>query len=332
MTLSTTTNAASSIRGLQIRDFAAGDTDYAAVVAVDNACYPEYPGTVEELRHDDEARPAKHKFRRWVAELDGTIVGFASHYQFEGMFHPQKFGLSVCVHPAHQRRGIGSALYEAALAGLAPYNPLSLRVSIREDKERSMRFATGRGFVEDTRTWESRLDVPSFDPAPFAGAEERALATGITFATIAELAARDPGYRAKLYELDVAATQDEPHPEPITKPSRAVYDSWIFDNPNYLPEGMFIALDGDRYVAMSTLKTSQASPDELYVGFTGVLREYRGKGLALALKLKTIAFARARGVQTIKTWNASINRPMLRINEALGFVKQPAWVSLVKHL
>jgi GNAT superfamily N-acetyltransferase len=111
-----------------------------------------------------------------------------------------------------------------------------------------------------------------------------------------------------------------------------VYDGWIFDSPNYLPEGNFIALDGDRYVGMSTLRTSQASPDEYYVGFTGVLRDYRGKGIAMALKLKAIAFARQRGIKQIKTWNDSSNRPMLRINEALGFAKQPAWISYLKKL
>ena len=30
-------------------------------------------------------------------------------------------------------------------------------------------FAERRGFVEEMRSWESRLEVATFDPAPFAG-------------------------------------------------------------------------------------------------------------------------------------------------------------------
>jgi GNAT superfamily N-acetyltransferase len=318
--------------GLRIRDFTRSEADYAAALAIDNACFPEYPGTVEEMKHGDASRSAKIKHRRLVAERDGVMLGVGNYGQFEGMYHPRKFSLGIFVHPDHQGSGVGRALYGALLQALAPFEPISLRANVREDQARTLRFLGDRGFDEDMRSWESRLDVPSFDPAPFAGAMERARQAGITFATMAELQARDPGHRQRLYELDIAAGMDEPHPEPITPVARESYDNWVFEAPNYLPEGNFIAIDGDRYVGMSTLRTSLADPSELYVGFTGVLREYRGKGIAMALKLLAIDYARQRGVKTIKTWNASINRPMLRINEALGFTKQPAWVSFVKKL
>lgn len=318
--------------GLRIREFDRSESDYAAIVAIDNACFPEYPGTVEEWKHSDASRGANIKHRRLIAESDGEPVGFGSYGQFEGMYHPRKFSLGLFVRPDQQGRGVGRALYGALLQALEPFEPLSLRANVREDQARTLRFLVDRGFGEDMRSWESRLDVASFDPAPFAGALERALQAGVTFASMAELRERDPDHRQKLYELDIEAGLDEPHPEPITPVSRESYDGWVFDAPNYLPEGNFVALDGERYVGMSTLRTSLADPSELYVGFTGVRREHRGKGIAMALKLLAIEFARARGVQTIKTWNASNNRPMLRINEALGFAKQPAWISFVKKL
>jgi GNAT superfamily N-acetyltransferase len=283
--------------GLRIRDFTRSEADYAAALAIDNACFPEYPGTVEEMKHGDASRSAKIKHRRLVAERDGVMLGVGNYGQFEGMYHPRKFSLGIFVHPDHQGSGVGRALYGALLQALAPFEPISLRANVREDQARTLRFLGDRGFDEDMRSWESRLDVPSFDPAPFAGAMERARQAGITFATMAELQARDPEHRQRLYELDIAA-----------------------------------GMDGDRYVGMSTLRTSLADPSELYVGFTGVLREYRGKGIAMALKLLAIDYARQRGVKTIKTWNASINRPMLRINEALGFARQPAWILLAKQL
>ncbi|HET7770354.1 MAG TPA: hypothetical protein VFN74_16385 [Chloroflexota bacterium] len=35
---------------------------------------------------------------------------------------------------------------------------------------------------------------------------------------------------------------------------------------------------------------------------------------------------------TIPTWNNTRNRPMLRINEAMGFRKQPDWIEFARQL
>jgi RimJ/RimL family protein N-acetyltransferase len=70
----------------------------------------------------------------------------------------------------------------------------------------------------------------------------------------------------------------------------------------------------------------------LYQGITGPRREYRGRGLARALKLRTIEYARAQGKREIRTWNDTLNAPMLAINVKLGFVRQPAWITFEKIL
>ena len=93
-----------------------------------------------------------------------------------------------------------------------------------------------------------------------------------------------------------------------------------------------VLLAGDQYVGESFMLRSQQLSDVLYQGLTATTREYRGRGLALAIKLQTIEYARTHGYREIRTWNDSLNMPMLHINAALGFARQPAWITFEQRL
>lgn len=86
------------------------------------------------------------------------------------------------------------------------------------------------------------------------------------------------------------------------------------------------------YVGMSAMHRPLAEPGIIHQGLTGVLCEDRGRGIAMALKLQTVRYARDHGYREIRTWNDARNRAMLRINEAMGFVKQPASVNFERSL
>ena len=70
---------------------------------------------------------------------------------------------------------------------------------------------------------------------------------------------------------------------------------------------------------MSRLLADLKHPHVLHQDLTGVLAEYRGRGIAQALKVRTIQFARERGYREIRTSNDSTNAPMLHINDLIGF-------------
>jgi len=311
---------------LRIRSFT--PEEYPVLCAIANAIEPEYPTSEEELRYDDEHRDPKCRFQRWMAEWDGVTVAFGDYVQSAGMYHPQKFSVGVSVHPEFQGRGIGSTLYRHVMEALEPFDPILLRAGVREDRARAVRFLQDRGYREVMREWESRLDSAAFDPTPFAGVEEGVRARGVEIRILRELES-DPGRDRKLYELDFLLEQDVPATDVKTQPE---FEPWVrrsLEHPCALPDAWFVAVHNGAYVGYSNLWASQAG-EMLYTGLTGVRREYRRQGIALALKLRAVRYAQEQGGREVRTWNEVRNEGMLAINQRLGFVRQPAWIEFEK--
>ncbi len=307
--------------------------DYAAVVTVSTAVYPNYPWSADEWRHEDARYDGvRLTLHRLVAEeAGGRVVGVGEYHHVSSMYHPQKLWVDLTVHPDHQGRGIGKHLYDALTDAMRPLDPVVFWGNVRETLARSLRFVYDRGFREIRRAWESRLDVMHFDPSPFAAQAGRGL-EGLEVTTVTGLRARDPDWLRQLYEMHIDVSADVPQPEPYTPPTLEEYTQRMLDHPGYLPDGHFLAVDGGRYVGESFLFRSQELPDVLYQGLTATRREYRGRGVALGLKLRTIDYARRHGYREIRTWNDSLNAPMLRINVKLGFARQPAWITFEKRV
>jgi mycothiol synthase len=314
------------------RLFAPGD--YEGYQALGNRCYPDYPGTVEEQRHRDEIWDhSKYFMRRIVVEEGGRIVGAGDLNHERWTFHPDKLHIGVMVDPDARKRGLGTALYEDLLRAARERKATELVTGVKESMADGVEFAMHRGFTESKRDWESRLDVTSFDASAFAEAPNRVAAEGITITTLAQELARDPEAIHAVYALDCDCGRDVPSTDPFTP---LPFESWrkeVLESPNSTPDAWYMAVDrSGRYLGVSNLWRSLEDPSFIWQGLTGVRREARGKGIAMALKLKTVEYAREHGIREIKTWNDQRNRPMLRINEAMGFAKQPAWIELRKDL
>ena len=304
--------------------------DYEALTLLGNLNFPDHQDTVDEIKWGDMHRDPKHQWARFVGVENGEIVAIGDYGQNGGMFHPRKFGVMVMVHPEKQGCGFGKAMYAHVLQAIEPFAPLSVRAFARENMPRPVRFLLDRGFREDMRYFESSLEVRAFDFAPFTGAEEKAAQNGIIVKTLAELMETDPNWKRKFYELTQAVKRDIPRPEPWTPTEFEVWEQQ-FENPDWLPDANFVALDGSKYVGISTIYKKQADFD-LHTGITGTLSDYRRKGIALALKLQAVRYAKNAGTPAIRTGNETGNLAMLAINEAMGFVKQTAWISFVKVL
>ncbi|MDG0811325.1 GNAT family N-acetyltransferase [Cohnella rhizosphaerae] len=104
-------------------------------------------------------------------------------------------------------------------------------------------------------------------------------------------------------------------------PDRAQWSKWHLRVEGYAPERVLLAVDvkDGRYVAVSNIPYKEATGG-MYREYTGVRREYRGRKIAQALKIRAVQLAKRQGAVYLKTDNDSSNGPILKVNQNLGYV------------
>lgn len=260
----------------------------------------------------------------------GEALGTALYRHTLWSHHPRRFEVTVRVLPAAQRNGIGKALYAHLEREVSAHEPVALLAFAREDWARAIRFAEDRGFVEKNRDWGSELDLSSLDTSRLPDLEARLSAEGYRIVTLTAYPGSVEACDRELYDLDQVLGPDIPS----TFPGNPIgYEDWrrsILDIPGFMREAVMLAVHDGAIMGLSYVTHRAADPECAHTGFTGVRREHRGKGLATALKLRSLAWAREQGYRRVWTMNNRINVPMLAINRRLGFVPEPVWIEFHK--
>jgi GNAT superfamily N-acetyltransferase len=322
-----------------IRLFQPIGQEYAAVAAVaglfsdDQLVDFEY-ACADDLRAFDESFAGTGDvLRRFVAVIGDQIVGYAQLFHIPWLREPSHFWAAIRVVPAWQRRGIGGRLYRRAIEELRRLGAVAVQLEVHESQSALIAHVERLGFHELFRSWEFLLDTRGFDLSRFQQAAERVAGHGITITTLAQEREHSADWLSRLYELHSTITREIPlpgHPHPA--PGLAWFERYACGLPISMPDAYFIAVDGTRYVGESCLHRLESVPGELDQKTTGVLSGYRGYGIALALKLRTIAYAQQHGYTRIWTGVESNNPSMLAINAKLGFVQGLGVIVFEKRL
>jgi mycothiol synthase len=307
-----------------VRPFRPGDYD--AVAAIRRAVDPSWGGDGTAMRRDNECLDPAYYRQRFIAEAEEQVTGYACTTQRWSTGDPQSFYLELSVEPDSRRKGVGSALYTAAREDLARLAPVSIRVRVGEFDEDAIRFVQKRGFVEHSSESVLVLDLGKFEVQDYEDRLNSPAKYGLSIKTYAELA-QDAERDLKMYDLVMTASADAQAPEPFTPMPFDQYCKSELESDSFLPDACFVLTLGERYVGVSNL-TRRADGD-LDVGFTGIHRKARRRGLAFALKVRAVQYAIEQGHARIWTENVSTNRAILSINECLGFEKKPANLFMV---
>jgi GNAT superfamily N-acetyltransferase len=311
---------------MKFRPFTYSEADYQTWERLTNTIHPDHPQSIEQAKHFVATLGEGEILESFIIEENGEAVGWL---QYETPRNPVPGALAVHLEllPEYQERG--QEPWEFLQARVRPLKPVSL-ITVVTETWWEYTFYTAAGFQVYDSMWASTLDLATFDPAAFNPYLKKTTQAGIEVKTLADFPHHGDAFRRRWYALVVELLQSVPAATPFVPWS---YENWLaraVGDAGLLPEGSFFALHNDEFVGLSQLWKSER-PSTLQTGLTGVKTAYQRKGIAQTLKVKAALFAKEYGVQFIRTNNHQVNRPMLAINETMGFVKEPARLFLKRE-
>jgi len=283
------------------------EADLRDVALVKNLLTPSEPVTVEELQHHMGSHPDGLML---VARLDGVLAGSVIC---------NKSGAPSCafamlrVLPAFRGQGLGTAFYEAVSRHARLLGREHLQGRVVETDGDALDFFTKRGFVEVGRECKVVLDVneaPEVKVEAPAGMEIRSL-VGLPEDLV-----------QGAHRVACESYPDIPLPERLPEPS---FDKWYADElglPNARLDGSFVAVLDGQVIGYAGMADAEEGTGEHLL--TGVLRAWRGCGVANALKQAQIEWAKTAGLSQLYTYMMEGNAPIRNLNSKLGYHPEPA--------
>jgi len=289
----------------------------------------EYDSRIPEpgpVRYNDSGQLVSHCRDRMAATtVDGHLVAYADIWRSPWAPPGHMYG-HVIVDRAFRHQGLGSLLLERVESIAREKRAAEIMTEIREDDAESVAWVQRRGYELERHLFESTLDLGAFDPSPFAGVVDAVKAAGIRFTTLAA----EPGEAMERSLYDSVLDSERDIPGYMSSMPFDEWRKWNLEGPLVPHEGVIMALDHDRVVGVALCRSMESGG--IYNQYTGVNRAYRGRKIALALKLQAVTYARSCGAPYLRTNNDSQNQPMLAINQKLGYLPEPGLYRIRKAL
>ncbi|MCC2684951.1 MAG: GCN5-related N-acetyltransferase [Paenibacillaceae bacterium] len=219
------------------------------------------------------------------------------------------------LHPKHENFVAADLLFSKMVEDSLEIAPDIVLARAFDDQEFLLQLYGQYGFEENHRMVHVYLNLADAGTSSLE-VENRLNSSGIRLTTLSDERASDPDADAKLKTLHRATFADYPT-EPYFPPT-SPNDAWLKHEDN-IPEAHIIAVKGQDYIGHSHLMRMPSDSGKLRQGLTAVLRDFRGIGIATALKRRGIDYAKKNGYTGIFTASRSTNFAMRTVNSNLGW-------------
>ncbi|CAK4845563.1 unnamed protein product [Aphanomyces euteiches] len=279
------------------------------------------------LGRDENGLLTGHDRVRFIAEdEEGRIYGYG--HAWRAPWSPAGVLFQQIIVDAQERgKGIGSAIYKRLVVYSTEVGSSRIVYDVHDNDLNSQQFAANRGFIVERHQFESVINLAKTELVKEHTEDPAIVIAGISLVSLKDI----PGEETEkaLYELYRQTQLDIPGFEG----EFMWYGEWrkrTMDRADFDPALLLLAMDGQRPVGVVEL-LAFGDRQSLYNNFTGVDSDYRGRGIASALKQLSINLARQRKFAYIRTNNDSLNKPMLTINQKLGFMPVPGNFQMIKR-
>jgi len=306
--------------------------DAEAASDVMTASYPSLPQDPVLIRYRWQHPRVGYEYARFLAQRDGAPIAYLGWIHGPWSKLPERHcEVEVWLDRAALDPSLLTEMWEWIGEGAVAQGSGILLAYCGEDEPEMLDALAQLGYerARAEKVWE--LDLKRRGPGLIeeaAEAQGRMDAEGVRLVTLADW--EEPDRLGKLFELSERTVQDVPHTLPIVPEAFQDFERRALA-PDRRQDRWWLAVAGHRPVAMTYLKFPPVR-GTVWTGFTCTDPDYRGRGIARAVKLQSLAQAAKLGIPVVCTDNDSENAPMLHINQTLGYVRRPGFVEHHKRV
>ena len=320
------------IDGLQAR------YDVLAAASEVDVPYDPRPSHVDSMAVLDHPWPGERSIH-WLVRSAGVVVGSAT-LNLPLLDNLENSSIDLVIHPAHRLRGIGSAAVEQLVDLARAEGRRRIVVELCQDgpvlpsgERGHAAFAGACGFKEALVETRRRLDLTAVERSTMDELLRSAEEASGDYHLVPWVDRTPESVVAGVATLESRMVEDAPMGDLAWEPEQYDAKRWSDNEKTILGRGRRSYGCASVHTATGevtgfTLAVLDADiPEHVWQWTTIVLPWHRGHRLGLRLKVDTLlrVLDREPAAQTMDTWNAEVNAPMIAVNELMGYRPLDTW-------
>jgi GNAT superfamily N-acetyltransferase len=289
---------------------------------------PRDPVTLEDYWRNPEE---KVTIERFIGEIAGSPVAYAHQRHDDWADSPKRYAnVTGDLVPTHRSPARLDALLAAMEERARKDGARTFTAWSWEDDGLRVAAIGKRGYREERRQRFWELDLVSNRATLEAMANDsRAKMREQKIRVLTIDRDNDPEKWKKLWRMSEEAVKDIPTTAPFHEQTFEDFMKWM-RSPGLHEDRIWIARDREAIVGVSML-SYPPKRGVVTTDWTGVARAGRGRGVARAVKCETVMQAIALGVDRIRTDNDFQNKPILHINESMGYKRRTDMIQFMRE-
>ena len=320
---------------IKIKKFNATDSEFVDLARIDNLVNHDSINHPDDDKRDWGIRDKSLIRDRILLYKDEVLIGAMYYSQGRSENNRTTF-FTLNIDPKHNTQESRELLYNRMLDEIKLFDSNKILTGIYDHPNYNLvkQFLIDNQFKLVQTNREYSCDIRNVNIEKYQPLIKKLEEEGIKFHDSKEEMKDWPNHYKKLEQLIWIYSQDFPIPEGVshtrTPFEQALKTQLDFEENYYGTE--IIAVKDDEYIGSTDLEVYyKTEPHKAWTGGLGVLKNFRRKGIATALKIKAIERLLNKDITEVRTDNEE-NNPMYKINLELGFYPVPFSLEYMKEI